>query len=101
MYSEERRKIYKKAIETWGFRAQADVLQEECAELIVAVSHLKRNRPDAIMEVVQELADAYIMVGQITEYLGSDLVEHVVNCKLNNVKERLDKKEMEDGSKGD
>lgn len=98
MYTEERRKIYRKAMEAWGFDAQARVCQEECAELITAISHLSRNREDAMMEVVEELADTYIMVGQIIEYLGSDVVEHVVNCKLGKVKEKLDNKEKDDGS---
>ena len=95
MYTKERKEIYKKCMKAWGFDAQARVLQEECAELIVAVSHFNREREGAIMELVQELADTYIMVGQIIEYLGSDVVEHVVNCKLNNVKEKLKKEEME------
>lgn len=90
MYPEERREIYKKAMDVWGFDAQARVLQEECAELIVAVSHLNRGREDAIMEVVEELADTYIMVGQITEYLGPDLIEHVVDSKLGRVEEKLE-----------
>ena len=91
MYTEERREIYKEAMETWGFRPQSRVLQEECGELIVAVSHYLRNREEGVMELVEELADVYIMVGQIIEYLGPDVIEHVVNCKLNNVKERLNK----------
>jgi NTP pyrophosphatase (non-canonical NTP hydrolase) len=97
MYTEERRKIYKKAMEAWGFEAQARVLQEECAELIVAVSHLFRDRENGMKELAEELADTYIMVGQMIEYLGSDVIEHIVNCKLNNVKRKLDKKEMADG----
>ena len=95
MYTEERRAIYKKAIKAWGFDAQARVCQEECAELIAAISHLSRGREDAMMEVVEELADTYIMVGQIMEYLGPDIVEHVVDCKLSNVEERLSKEEKE------
>ena len=97
MYTEDRKKIFKRAMDAWGFEAQAKVLQEECAELITAVFHLDRKRDDAVMEVVQELADVYIMVGQITEYLGPDIVEHVVNCKLGGVEERLNKREKVDG----
>jgi len=89
MYTKERRDIYKRCMEAWGFDAQARVCQEECAELIVAISHLSRRREDAVMEVAQELADVYIMVGQMIEYLGPDIVEHIVNCKLMNVEEKL------------
>lgn len=97
MYTEDRRKVYRKAMEAWGFDAQARVCQEECAELITAISHLSRGREDAMMEVVEELADTYIMVGQMIEYLGSDIVEHVVNCKLGNVAKKLDKREKLNG----
>jgi NTP pyrophosphatase (non-canonical NTP hydrolase) len=97
MYSKERRKIYRKAMEAWGFDAQARVCQEECAELIAAISHLSRGREDAMMEVAQELADTYIMVGQMIEYLGPDIVEHIVNCKLGGVEEKLSKKEKDSG----
>ncbi len=97
MYTEDRRKVYRKAMEAWGFDAQARVCQEECAELITAISHLSRGREDAMMEVVEELADTYIMVGQMIEYLGSDIVEHVVNCKLGNVEEKLNKREKLNG----
>jgi len=90
MYTDERRKIYKEAIDAWGFRAQARVLQEECGELIVAVSHCLREREDGVKEMAEELADVYIMVGQMMEYLGPDIIEHIVNCKLSRVKEKLD-----------
>jgi NTP pyrophosphatase (non-canonical NTP hydrolase) len=97
MYTEDRRKIYKKTIKQWGFKAQARMLQEECAELIVATSHFLRDREDGTMELVQELADVYIMVGQIIEYMGPDTVEHVVNYKLKNVEDELEKERV-DGS---
>jgi len=90
MYTNERRKIYKEAINAWGFKAQARVLQEECGELIVAVSHCLREREDGVKELAGELADVYIMVGQIIEYLGPDVIEHMVNCKLSRVKDKLD-----------
>lgn len=95
MYTEDRRRIYKKAMDAWGFRAQARVLQEECAELITAVSHLLRGREEGMKEVVEELADAYIMIGQITEYLGPDVIEHVVNCKLGRVEEKLNREKLD------
>ena len=89
MYSEERKEVYRKAMDAWGFRAQARMLQEECGELIVAVSHCLRWRANGKKEMVEELADVYIMVGQMVEYLGPDVVEHMVNCKLDRVKEKL------------
>jgi len=90
MYSKERREIYKKCMDYWGFDAQARVCQEECTELVTAIFHLiDREREGAMLEVAEELADVYIMVGQMIEYLGSDVIEHIVNCKLSRVEEKL------------
>lgn len=90
MYRKDRREIYKKALTEWGGEEQMKILQEECAELITAVFHYGRKRPECLLGLREELADVYIMVGQIIEFLGSEFVEEVVDFKLNKVKERLD-----------
>lgn len=94
MYRKDRRKLFQRALSEWNTEEQMHILQEECAELIVAVSHYRRKRPECLLELREELADTYIMVGQIIEFLGSEFVEEVVDFKLNRVKEDLD------GSKG-
>ena len=54
--------IYKKAIDTYGLESQLGLLQEECAELIQAVSKYRRGRNHNISE---EIADVSIMTEQI------------------------------------
>lgn len=81
------------AIRKWGKDAQLNVLQEECGELIVAISHLKRMRPNAMKEFIEELADVNIMVGQFIQYLegnrfGAEFWE-TTHEKLNRLHERL------------
>lgn len=54
-----------KAIAKWGRTSQIDMLQEECAELIVAINKYKRNHNGTIEAVLEEIADVEIMIDQI------------------------------------
>jgi len=56
--------LYKRIVERWGEEAQLGMLQEECAELIVAVNKLFRNKPGASEMVCEELADVQNMINQ-------------------------------------
>ena len=40
--------------------SQSIILREECAELIVALSHFERNRTGSLIEVVEELSHVLI-----------------------------------------
>ncbi len=66
--------IFKKAIEKYGAEAQEEVAQEECAELIHAISKKHRGNPNNIAE---EIADVEIMIEQLK----------IINCCENDVKE--------------
>lgn len=57
----------------YGLASQLDILQEECAELIQAVSKFKRNQT---ANIVEEIADTYIMLDQIV-YLLDKTVKSV------------------------
>lgn len=50
----------------YGLDSQINILQEELAELIQAVSKFRRGDPSHIIE---EIADVYIMLDQITYLL--------------------------------
>ena len=56
--------LYKKILIVWGEESQLGMLQEECAELIVAVNKLKRNKPNAADMFCEELADVQNMINQ-------------------------------------
>ena len=90
MYRQDRRELFKQTLSEWGVEEQMRILEEELAECIVAASHYIRKRPGARFELQEELADAYIIVGQIIEYIGSDFVEEMVDYKLAKVREELD-----------
>lgn len=59
-----------KIADHYGLDPQLDMLQEECAELIQAVNKYKRTRTTAIVE---EMADVYIMLYQITYLLNKEV----------------------------
>lgn len=60
----------KKAVDTFGKDNQTNMATEELAELIVAINHWRRGKvgKDAVLE---EIADCYIMLLQLT-YIVTD-----------------------------
>jgi len=63
--------LYSVIFKKWGVNKQLEMLQEECAELIVAVSKMKRNKPDAATNFIEELADVQNMVNQFSRLYPS------------------------------
>ena len=86
------REIYRATLEKWGEDAQYDQAIEECAELITALKHLKRGKADAD-KVIAELADVYLMVGQLGYMFGPDRLERAVAAKLEKLAVLLDDEE--------
>ena len=77
------------AIEAYGARAQLDLLQEEAAEVIAAVSHFRRGRELARDRLCEELADLIIMAAQAAMILGRDSIDCHVRAKLNRLHARV------------
>lgn len=92
----ELQKLYKDCMGFWGFEKQARMVQEECAELIIAVSYLLRGRDGAIKDMVEECADVYLMLNQMMAYLGEEEVMKMVDFKSDRVKEKLEKYKLEE-----
>lgn len=67
--------MIKTAVQTYGTDAQLMQLQEECGELIVALSHFRRGRDGAREEVLQEIGDVMLMLAQAKYILGDDNVD--------------------------
>lgn len=87
--------IYKKAWGQWGEDAQLNVLMEECAELIQAVSKYKRYPHEMSTRgraLAEEIADVEIMIDQLKEHMDYlNLKVQVENNKYEKLL-RLDKK---------
>ena len=73
--------VYQKTIEKWGEEAQYAQMIEECAELITTLQHFSRGKVDSDA-VVNELADVFLMVGQLTYMFGEDQLTAAVEKKL-------------------
>ena len=83
------KEICQKAIEKWGFERQANHLQEECGELIAAISHLRRKRKDAREHVLEEATDVKIMVEQILSTFTEDERADMLKVKLTKTFKKL------------
>ena len=65
------RDLYAKTIDKWGEKAQYEQTVEECAELIATLQHFARGKVERGV-VVDELADVYLMLGQLIYMFGEE-----------------------------
>jgi NTP pyrophosphatase (non-canonical NTP hydrolase) len=75
------RELYQATLQKWGVEAQYDQAVEECAELIATLKHLRRGRVDE-EAVAEELADVYLMIGQLVYMIGEERVAAAVERKI-------------------
>lgn len=61
---------------------------EECAELIAAIKHFQREKIDK-QDVIDELADVTLMLGQLTWMFGEEQVNKTVEKKLQKLEHLL------------
>lgn len=65
-------KICAQALTRYGVNDQLCQTQEECAELIAAISHYRRGRVVAA-HLADEVADVIIMTEQVRQIMPSDV----------------------------
>ncbi len=82
------RELYQATLGKWGAEAQFDQAVEECAELITTLKHLRRGRVDETA-VADELADVYLMIGQLAYMIGEEKVAAAVERKILRLREHL------------
>ena len=82
------RGIYQASLQKWGKEAQYDQAVEECAELIATLKHLRRGRVDEDA-VADELADVYLMIGQLVFMIGEERVAAAVERKIGRLRGHL------------
>lgn len=88
----EQKKRCAEIAQHYGEGSQLAILQEECAELIQAVSKIRRGAPKAYEHFIDELADVSIMIEQLTSYMDDDdktTLYKKVNEKINRQLERI------------
>jgi NTP pyrophosphatase (non-canonical NTP hydrolase) len=94
-------KILKLVIDKFGIDYQLAIVQEECAELIQAISKLKRagnsDHPGrtakaAMNKLYEEVADVQIMLDQIKLMYPSKAYDTIRTEKLARLEKRMEKK---------
>lgn len=81
----------------YGLDNQLRILQEECAELIQAVSKYQRaqdaGKPilQAKTALMEEVADVMIMIEQVTSVFSGKALSTIVDSKLDRQIERINK----------
>lgn len=92
MNNDDRLNLYKQCFDIYGEESQLRQLQEECAELIVAVNHMiRKNNIDTRQNFIEELADVSIVLEQfVNESVSNEQFEIIRNNKLYRLKNRLE-----------
>ena len=74
--------LARQAVRHFGLDAQLQILQEELAEAIVAISHLRRGRCGSREDVVDAIGDVLVMIDQLrTEPFMADELDASVALK--------------------
>lgn len=87
--------VFARALKVWGQESQLRMAQEECAELIVAISKILREKPlprhngNPLENLFEEIADVKIMIGQLEVLFGPANIAHYVGKKIKRLEERL------------
>ena len=75
----------------YGFTSQADMTIEECGELVQAICKLRRAySEDRYKHLLEEVADAYIMLRQMRYLLGYYEIDRIVSEKLDRQMRRIE-----------
>lgn len=86
---DERRAVYRRAIETFGEDAQLWMVIEEMSELAKEICKFQRGK-HSLVDIADEIADVQIMLEQVTMIFGvDDLVREHMDAKIKRLKERL------------
>lgn len=101
MTEQQRQELLTRAVKTWGESHQVDIAIEELSELIQALCKIRRarngaDRPTAIINAVEEIADVQIMLDQlriIYSRTAGSMEKTIQEMKLNRLANRLDKRD--------
>lgn len=81
--------LARQAVRHFGLDAQLQILQEELAEAIVAISHLRRGRCGSREDVVDAIGDVLVMIDQLrTEPFMADELDASVALKCERLRAR-------------
>lgn len=79
----------------YGFTNQANMLCEESAEYMVALSKLRRGKPEAFENIKEEVADVLIMARQLRFLLDYAEIDAIIEEKLERQMRRIENETTE------
>lgn len=85
----------------YGYRAQREQFEEECAEAILAAQKSKRNSDNlveyekSLIDLAGEVADVIIMAEQMKILISSELIDDIIQKKLERQIARIEKEKGE------
>jgi hypothetical protein len=81
-------------VEHYGYEAQREQFEEECAEAILAAQKCKRHgSKDNFEELCGEVADVLIMAQQMRLLMGAKVIDEIIDKKLNRQLGRIENEE--------
>lgn len=93
MEKDKYKAICKKAVEHYGKESRKQLAQEECAELIQALSKDMRNKKHNVEE---EIADVLIMIEQLFNIYDMSEIDYWLNHKTDKLKTMMKLEEYKD-----
>ena len=90
MELEDRKALYREAINKWGELPQVNMVYEETGEMITSLARYMRGR-DTAADVITELADVSIMIEQMALMFGYEAYEAEKNRKLERLRDKVQK----------
>lgn len=85
--------IYEQALCKWGIDAQMEQLIEECAEVILAIRHMRRGKCGA-RELIEEMVDVEIMIEQMKHIFPLDVWNEIKDKKLDRLSDTIKNSEV-------
>lgn len=79
------------ALKLWGIDAQLGMLQEECGELVTAVNKYNRTKKEDSTNLVDEIADVFIMCAQAAIWVGEARVQKRIHEKVERLQDKIGK----------
>jgi hypothetical protein len=80
--------------EHYGYEAQREQFEEECAEAILAAQKCKRHgSKDNFEELCGEVADVLVMAQQMRLLMGAKVIDEIIDKKLNRQLGRIENEE--------
>ncbi len=79
--------LFNRALTIFGVENRLNKFREECCEAAVMVDRLMNNRPDALIDLIDEMADV-----EITLYHARKIINEEYFCGKDVVREAIDRK---------